>query len=84
MSRAEAPARQLQDEPWVWVVIYSGEHGAYWRPNACGYTKDIREAGRWGRHVAERMVAHCGPEKRIELRDGKTGSRAALEASHDQ
>lgn len=27
------------------VKIYSNEHGAWWRPNYCGYTNDITKAG---------------------------------------
>ena len=27
------------------VLIYSNEHGAWWRSNYCGYTKDITKAG---------------------------------------
>lgn len=49
------------------TVIWSGEHRAYWRPNACGYTRDVLEAGMWPYAEAERMTKHCGPEKRISL-----------------
>jgi hypothetical protein len=50
------------------VFIYSSEHYAFWRPGGAGYTQWAHEAGRWPRDEAERMTAHCGPEKKIELR----------------
>jgi hypothetical protein len=50
------------------VVIYSGEHGSYWRDGGIGYTVNIEKAGRWSRGEAEAQTAHCGPEKKIEIR----------------
>jgi hypothetical protein len=49
------------------VLIWSGEHRAYWRPLGQGYTTDRDSAGRWWLEDAKRQVAHCGPEKGIEL-----------------
>ena len=53
------------DEP---CVIWSGEHFAYWRPDASGYSAEIRGAGIYPRADAARRTGHCGPEKRIEIR----------------
>lgn len=50
------------------VFIYSGEHMAYWRPNAAGYTKKLSEAGQYSRNDAEGFLAHAGPEKRLTIR----------------
>lgn len=49
------------------VVIWSGEHGAYWRPNRAGYTTDSADAGRYHRDDAIRIISGCGPEKKIQL-----------------
>lgn len=49
------------------VHIYSGEHGAYWRPEAHGYTPHVAEAGVWPRAEADRIAKGCGPEKQIKL-----------------
>lgn len=50
------------------VVIWSGEHSAYWRPNGAGYTTVVEDAGRFTREEAEERTRACGPEKQIELR----------------
>lgn len=49
------------------VFIWSEEHRAYWRPDGCGYTNRISQAGVYTRDDAEARTGHCGPEKRIEL-----------------
>ena len=49
------------------VYIYSGEHHAYWRPKAQGYTSNLNEAGVWLFPEAFAITKHCGPEKRIEF-----------------
>jgi len=47
------------------VMIWSGEHHAFWRDGGCGYveTKD----GAWVLPFEDafRTTHHCGPEKRI-------------------
>lgn len=48
------------------VYIWSREHGAYWRPNAEGYTSDKTQAGIYGFEEAFDRTKHCGREKRIE------------------
>jgi hypothetical protein len=49
------------------VLIWSGEHKAWWRPNCCGYTCHRKEAGRYSFHDAVSATKHCGPEKKIVL-----------------
>jgi hypothetical protein len=49
-------------------VIWSGEHNAYWRPEACGYTSDIKQAGRFMIADANAWARHCGQEKQLEIR----------------
>lgn len=49
------------------VVIWSGEHQAYWRARCSGYVSDIRDAGIYSRSLAERETSGCGPEKQIEI-----------------
>lgn len=46
------------------VLIWSGEHGAYWGPNNCGYY-DRDRAGAYTFEEAYAVTQHCGPEKRI-------------------
>lgn len=61
-SRASTPAVDR-------VLIWSGEHHAYWRPNSAGYTIDGLAAGIYPRAEAERIVKGCDPEKRVEIRE---------------
>jgi hypothetical protein len=49
------------------VVIWSGEHRAYWRAWCSGYTSDLASAGVYPRSVAERAIGGCGPEKRVKI-----------------
>jgi len=46
--------------PWL---VWSNEHGAWWRPGARGYTRLIADAGRYPRRVADRICneANFGP-----------------------
>ncbi len=41
-------------------LIWSNEHGAWWRPGCHGYTLDIREAGRYAEKDATMTVAQAG------------------------
>ena len=43
------------DEFFIWSI----EHNAWWRPNWCGYTDTLRDAGRYSRTVAEEIVARA-------------------------
>ncbi len=56
-------------ENWIGrdVLIWSAEHGAFWRPGAAGYTTKEDEAGVWDFADAYDRTKHCGPEKRIEF-----------------
>lgn len=36
-------------------LIWSNEHGAWWRPASRGYTIKLAEAGRYPKEVAERI-----------------------------
>ena len=49
------------------AMIWSGEHKAWWRPDAAGYTDDIHAAGRWTMEEAESLTSQAGPEKKIKL-----------------
>jgi hypothetical protein len=49
------------------VRIWSGEWHAWWRPDACGYTKDIEQAGIYAVGEAMKCCGHCGPKKKIRL-----------------
>ena len=33
-------------------LIWSNEHRAWWRPDRCGYVRDVRGAGRYSRQEA--------------------------------
>lgn len=46
-------------EPPEFYLIWSFEHGGWWRPGELGYTKgfeDFEEAGRFTREQADRIV----------------------------
>lgn len=49
------------------VMIWSGEHRMWWRPEGKGYTAKSAVAGRYTREDAESRTSHCGPEKKIEI-----------------
>jgi hypothetical protein len=51
------------------VLIWSGEHHAYWRPNSAGYTFDGLAAGLYAREEAERIIRGCDAEKRVSIRE---------------
>lgn len=51
------------------VLIWSGEHFAWWRPNGAGYTTQLAGAGVYERAEAVRLTHHCGPEKKIEIQE---------------
>lgn len=51
------------------VVIWSGEHHAWWRANRSGYCNDLTVAGRYTLAEALAATSHVGPEKKIEIRD---------------
>ena len=47
--------------------IWSGEHGAWWRPSSSGYSTNIDDAGIYDHDDAVRRTRGCGPEKKIKL-----------------
>lgn len=49
------------------VLIWSGQWGAWWRPNAKGYTTNIEEAGVYSLKNAYERSGHAGPEKQISF-----------------
>ncbi|MHB9879143.1 hypothetical protein ACSMXM_05715 [Pacificimonas sp. ICDLI1SI03] len=51
------------------VLIWSGEHHAYWRPNSAGYCTDGLGAGLYSRAEAERIVRGCDAEKKVQIRE---------------
>jgi hypothetical protein len=40
----------------VFWLIWSIEHGAWWKPKRCGYTKHIKDAGRYSYQEARQIV----------------------------
>jgi hypothetical protein len=40
-------------------VIWSIEHEAWWGPGLWGYTRDLRDAGRYTRDAADRILARA-------------------------
>lgn len=49
------------------VVIWSGEHGAWWKPASKGYTLNVEDAGKYLFEDAYGRTCQCGPEKKIEF-----------------
>jgi len=47
------------------VIIWSNEHGAWWRPEGKGYTGDRADAWAVDFLTAWNYTQHCGPEKKI-------------------
>jgi hypothetical protein len=50
-------------------LVWSHEHGAWWRPNRAGYTTSLEAAGRYTRDEAIRI---CG-----DAHDGWNGGKSA-------
>jgi hypothetical protein len=48
-------------------LIWSHEHGAWWGPGRCGYTRDPRRAGRYSRVEALKICTEAipGDSKRL-------------------
>lgn len=70
------------------VLIWSMEHGAWWRPDSCGYTANLLEAGLYARAKAQAIVdgSHGRNERivevpRVQWPAGSLG--AALDESHE-
>lgn len=56
--------KPLPQETTIWLV-YSNEHGAWWRPNSAGYTKHVESAGRYSKAEADYICrdASRGPKR---------------------
>ena len=50
------------------VRIWSGEHGAWWRPFGQGYAEKVVNAGLFTPEYAASIARSAGPEKKIEVR----------------
>ncbi len=40
-------------------LVWSNEHGCWWRPNSCGYTTDRAQAGRYTKAEADDICRHA-------------------------
>jgi hypothetical protein len=59
------PALKAQIVEASKVRIYCGQHMAYWRTKAHGYTDDPEQAVIFPGHEAYANSKHCGPEKQV-------------------
>jgi hypothetical protein len=66
---------QIKEDPSILIEmggqkvnIYSGEHGAYYRPISRGYTWEKKEAGIYTLQEAYEATSHCCDKKQIEYR----------------
>lgn len=50
-------------------LIWSNEHGAFWRPRSCGYTRKVEEAGRYSKEEAQKICDNAGYRSGSELPD---------------
>lgn len=41
-------------------LIWSNDHGAFWRPNRAGYTQDMNQAGRYAKEEADKICKNGG------------------------
>lgn len=46
-------------------LIWSEEHGAWWRPNSCGYTKSLKEAGQYSYDGAFKIASNANAHGRF-------------------
>lgn len=46
----------MSDDSWV---VWSEEHGRWWKPGECGYTDSLREAGRYSETRAKEIEARA-------------------------
>lgn len=71
-------------------VIWSNEHAAYWGPGSCGYTRSLKEAGRYSRQHAVQVCFDArggwngsGPPPEIPVRE-RDAIAAGLEGKYPQ
>ena len=53
MTGAQGEVATAGERRWL---IWSEEHGAWWRPGHAGYTRSMREAGRYGLEEAVAII----------------------------
>ena len=66
-------AEPVEGEPEHAWLIWSNEHGAWWKPGEWGYTRLIEEAGRYTERRARQICARAWPP--IEAANGGTFPR---------
>jgi len=49
----------MSESPFRPFLIWSQEHGAWWKPGRMGYTRSIREAGRYSLAAATEIVENA-------------------------
>lgn len=49
-------------------LIWSIEHGMWWKPYEMGYTKDIYSAGRYTAEEAVEILCMCSPGQEIPVK----------------
>ena len=84
LESARASGRLPEGSFWF---IWSGEHQAFWRPGAHGYTQDRTRAGVYSGKAAMRRAGHCGPSKeivfiRIEADRGDSNIEYLIQATY--
>ncbi len=50
-------------------LIWSLEHKAWWMPNSCGYTGEVKQAGRYTKEEADLRCDNPKKEKAIHISD---------------
>lgn len=59
--------KMVTDNPKAKVRIHSGQWGAYWGADGCGYTNNPDHVGIYDIEDAWNRVSHCGIEKKISF-----------------
>lgn len=62
------PSPDLVGPPWL---VWSNEHNAFWRPNRCGYTRLIDQAGRYSKAEAEAICHAAQPRANSTIYEGE-------------
>lgn len=64
-------------------LIYSKQHGAYWRENRAGYTLTPDDAGEYEISDAYEIVCACGSEKGLGIVRMQTGMESLIGKGFD-
>ena len=56
----------MTDDGRLWLV-WSNEHGAWWRGDGRGYTRVLNEAGRWSKDMADDIVDQATQGGRVTV-----------------